>query len=135
VNEESVVLDTNIYISATFWEGIPYRIVQRAIRQGIRAFISQDILDEIGKVLGRDFGYSEKEVEQAISSFVLFTHRVEPKERISVIDEDPDDDRIVECALCAGASYIVNQDNHLLKLKEYRGVKILSPKQFLESRQ
>jgi uncharacterized protein len=134
VNEDHVVLDTNIYISAIFWKGMPHTIVQLAIKQEILAFISQDILDEIGKVLGRDFEYSKTEIKQAIDSLALFTHSVETTERILVVKDDPDDDRIVECAISAGASCIVSQDNHLLKLKEYRGVKILSPKQFLESR-
>ena len=135
MNKDCVVLDTNIYISATFWEGMPYRIVQLAAKQEILAFISKDIFDEIEEVLGRDFGRSKQEIDNVIGSFALFTHAVEPAERVSMIKDDPDDDRILECALSAQASCIVSQDNHLLKLKEYRGIKILTPKQFLESRQ
>jgi len=131
VNKDYVVLDTNI--SATFWQGMPYRIVQLALKQEILAFISQDIFNEIRRVLERDFGRSKPEIDRAIDSFALFTHSVEPKDRVSVIKDDPDDDRILECALASGAFCIVSQDNHLLNLKEFRGIKILSPKQFLQS--
>ncbi|HLD86637.1 MAG TPA: putative toxin-antitoxin system toxin component, PIN family [Candidatus Nanoarchaeia archaeon] len=133
MNKDYVVLDTNIYISATFWQGMPYRIVQLALKQEILAFISQDIFNEIRRVLERDFGRSKPEIDRAIDSFALFTHSVEPKDRVSVIKDDPDDDRILECALASGAFCIVSQDNHLLNLKEFRGIKILSPKQFLQS--
>ena len=133
MNKDYVVLDTNIYISATFWQGMPYRIVQLALKQEILAFISQDIFNEIRRVLERDFGRSKPEIDRAIDSFALFTHSVEPKDRVSVIKDDPDDDRILECALASGAFCIVIQDNHLLNLKEFRGIKNLSPKQFLQS--
>lgn len=50
-----VVLDTNIFISSVFWEGASYAIVKKAISQEIIVFISNDIIEELRKVLARDF--------------------------------------------------------------------------------
>lgn len=50
---------------------------------------------------------------------------------LAVIEKDPSDNRYLECAVATGASYIVTGDPHLLKLKEYRGVVILKPAEFL----
>lgn len=126
-----VVLDTNIFISATFWEGQPYIIVKKALNQEIIVFISQDIIEEIRKVLVRDFSLSVKEISKIIDAFILFTHLVEPKEKVNVVIEDSSDDRIIECALACNAKYIISQDKHLLKLQKYKGIKIITPKEFL----
>ena len=62
----------------------------------------------------------------------MFLHVVEPKEEIKFIKEDPKDNIILECALAAKAGYIVSGDKHLLKLKEYKGIKIMSAREFLD---
>jgi predicted nucleic acid-binding protein len=50
-----------------------------------------------------------------------------------VIAEDPDDNRVLECAVKGGAELIVSGDRHLLKLAQYRGIAIVTVRQFLES--
>jgi putative PIN family toxin of toxin-antitoxin system len=127
-----VVVDTNIFISATFWEGQPYAVVKKALNQEIVVFISQDIINEIKRVLVRDFSLSTKEINKIIDSFILFTHLVKPKEKINVVIEDPSDNRIIECAITCNAKHIITQDKHLLKLKEFKGIKIITPKDFLD---
>ena len=130
VDKQIAVLDANIYISATFWDGNPYHIVKKAIDQKFIAFISDDILKEIRRALSRDFLLEKPEIEDIADSIVLFTNLIIPKEKVSVVKDDPDDDRILECALACNAKYIVTQDNHLLKLKEFKGIKILNPEEF-----
>jgi predicted nucleic acid-binding protein len=51
--------------------------------------------------------------------------------RLSVIREDPDDDRYLECAVEGHAEYIVSGDRHLLALGTYRDIAIMSPRVFL----
>jgi predicted nucleic acid-binding protein len=51
---------------------------------------------------------------------------------LSVVERDKSDDRILECALEAKADYIISGDSHLLSLKEYQGIRILSPADFLQ---
>jgi hypothetical protein len=48
-----------------------------------------------------------------------------------VIGDDPEDNRVLECAVTAGASFIISEDKHLLALKEYQGIVVLSPSTFL----
>lgn len=127
-----VVLDTNIFISAVFWEGKPYILVKKAINQEIIVFISNYIIDEIRKVLVRDFNLEKQEIEDIVNAVLYFTHLIEPKESVTVIKDDPKDDKILDCAVACNADFIVSQDNHLLKLKEFRGIKIVTPKDFLE---
>ena len=132
MNKYTVVLDTNIYVSATFWSGKPYLVVQKAVEQEIIVFTSHDIVTELKKVLARDFNLQKEDIKEAVDAVLLFTHLIEPKEKVSVIKEDPDDNKILECALACRADFIVTQDNHLLKLKEFQGIKILTAKEFLD---
>jgi putative PIN family toxin of toxin-antitoxin system len=126
-----VVLDTNIFISAVFWESSPYEIVKKAISQEIIVFISDDIIEEIKEVLARDFSLEKQEIDDIIDSFVYFTHFIEPREKVEVVKEDPDDNRILECSAACGAKFIISYNKHLLKLKEFRGAKIMLPGEFL----
>jgi predicted nucleic acid-binding protein len=57
---------------------------------------------------------------------------VEPKVIERVISDDPKDDAILACAVEGRANYIVSGDEHLLKLREHRGIKILTPREFVE---
>ena len=131
MNRPIVVLDTNIYISATFWSGEPYLVVQKAVMQEIIVFISREIVGELRKVLDRDFNIRKNDIEDAVKAVFSFTHLIEPKEKVLIIKDDPDDDMILECALACKADFIVTQDNHLLNFKEFCGVKIITPKEFL----
>jgi len=131
VNKLIVVLDTNIFISSVFWEASPYAIIQKAINQEIIVFISNDIIEEIKEVLGRDFSLEKQEIDDIVDSFVYFTHLVKPKEEVEVVKEDPDDNRILECSVACGAKFIITYNKHLLKLKKFRSAKIILPGEFL----
>ena len=53
---------------------------------------------------------------------------------LEAVEDDPDDDKILECAVAGNADYIVSGDSHLLDIEEHRGVEILSPDEFLSTR-
>ena len=55
---------------------------------------------------------------------------VEPTEKILIVKDDPKDNIFIETAVGGNVDYIVSQDNHLLKLKEFRGIKIVTPEEF-----
>lgn len=57
-----------------------------------------------------------------------------PRRTIDAIKEDPDDNRILECALEAGSEFIVTSDKDLLRLGEYASIRIVKPSQLLERR-
>ena len=56
---------------------------------------------------------------------------VEPKERINIVKDDPKDNIFIETAVAGNVDYIISQDNHLLKLKEFRGIKIITPEDLI----
>ena len=91
------------------------------------------ILDEIGGVLTRKFRWSATQVREARSAISEFTVAVHPREPVSLILEDEADNRILECALAAGADAIVTGDHHLLQLRHLRGVRITSPREYLDA--
>jgi putative PIN family toxin of toxin-antitoxin system len=126
-----VVLDTNIFISATFWKGKPYRIVRKAASREIRNYTSLDILAEFNRVLKRDFGVDDIHADQAVNTVLLFSTLVEPKIRHKAIKDDPDDNKIIDCGVAARADCIISQDKHLLNLKRFNNILILTPNDFL----
>jgi uncharacterized protein len=128
-----ITIDTNIIISALNFSGNPARILDMAEAGDIRLAISDDILSEVERVLLRPkFGWSQERIDTAILDLSGFTEHVRPTQRIDVVKEDPTDNRIVECAAAAGSEYLVSGDKHLLKVGQYRGIKIVTPADFLE---
>lgn len=130
-----VVCDTNIYISAfIFPGGVPDQVLELA-RQGlIELFTSPFILDEFRRVLREKFSLGASKNEELVERIQRLAMLVEPEIRISVIQEKDDDNRILECAVEAKADYLVTGDKkHLQPLREYAGIKICSPEEFLRS--
>lgn len=74
---------------------------------------------------------SDDQVAQVIVGFKEFAVLVEPKKNLEVIKDDPDDDKFIECAVAGEAIYIISSDAHLLELREYEDIRILSPTVFL----
>ena len=86
-----------------------------------------EILNEYQKILKRDFGFNEEEIEEIIEKILTFATRVEPREKVKAVEDDPDDNAIIECALESKSKYIITYDTHLLKIKEYKGIIIIKP--------
>jgi putative PIN family toxin of toxin-antitoxin system len=126
-----VVLDTNVYISAFVFGGRPREILRRAIWGQVALFISRSILDEIETVLVEKFRWAADRVALTVETIETLATMTQPSERIHQIKEDPDDDRILECAIAVKAEAIVSGDNHLRQLGDFRGIPILSPAEFL----
>jgi uncharacterized protein len=87
--------------------------------------VSDAILDEVAKVLRREkFGWDEEEIRRSLLQISHFAKHVDPKQRINVIAEDPTDDRVLGYAVASGWEYLISGDKHLLKVGQYRGIKI-----------
>ena len=123
------VLDTNVLVSALISTmGNPALLLDKA-GKNYTLFISKDILTELEAVISRDkFGFTEEEVNTIIEAIISFSEVINPEIKLDVIKSDPDDNKILECAVACGASYIVSGDRHLLELKEYDKIKIITPK-------
>jgi putative PIN family toxin of toxin-antitoxin system len=128
-----VVIDTNIYISAIFWGGKPREVIDLGRDKKVQIFTSPDIEDEISEKLRVKFNLPGSEVNQILFDFSTFTFPIIVKEKYQVVSKDPDDDKFVECAMQCHADFIVTGDYHLLDIKEYSGIKILSASEFLNT--
>lgn len=132
-----IVVDTNILVSATFWTGIPFRIIECAEENLFELLLSKAIIDEFIEVLNYK-EIQEKvrgrhlEMTHTIEKLISIASIVEPREKIKAVKDDPDDDKVIECAVEGKADYIVSRDKHLLRLKEFRGIKIASPEEFVK---
>lgn len=132
-----VILDTNVLISATFWNGDSNRILEKAEQKEFELVISKEILDEFIGVLSykeiqdkiRD---KNLEMNRTVEKVVSIATIVEPHKKFSVITVDPSDDKFLDCAFEAKAQFIVSQDKHLLKLNEFEGIRIITPSEFLK---
>jgi len=127
-----IVIDTNVYISAIFWGGKPREVLELGRNGRISIFTSSEIQFEIERKLKTKFGIDEQEVAQILLDYSMFTLPIKPLKKISVVKEDPDDDKFLECALAAKAGYIVSGDKHLLDLRNHQGIQIMKVAKFLE---
>ena len=132
-----ITVDTNVLISSTFWNGASEKIIKKVEEKEIELVLSGEIIKEFSRVLG----YKEiqdkiknknLEMKRDIEKVISISTIVEPQQEFNIIKEDRDDNTILECAFEGNVSYIISQDNHLLRLKEFREIKIVNPEEFLK---
>ena len=126
-----VVADTNVYISALIFHGLPEEILALAQSGAFSLYISPAIQQELSSVLARKFGWDQQRLRDALSFLTEFVRVVIPKAVVTVIAGDEPDNRILECALEARAHVILTGDRHLLRLKNFQGTNILGLRDFL----
>jgi len=134
VNVFRVVADTNVYISALNFAGTADEVLALGRAGAIAVFISQPILDEVERVLIRKFKWTAPRVREAARAILDFAVLVNPIESVNLVHDDEPDNRIIECAIAAGADAIVTGDQHLLKLRSFRNILIMARREFLSSR-
>ncbi|MFW5983596.1 MAG: putative toxin-antitoxin system toxin component, PIN family [Halobacteria archaeon] len=126
-----IVLDTNVYVSATLSKGNPYYVLDSAERGETDLYISPFILHEIEDVLDRDkIPFEEEDTERFVDKVLTIATVVTPDDKPDVVEDDPSDNRILACALEADADYIVSGDRHLFELGGYEGIEIMEPTEF-----
>ena len=128
-----VVLDTNIIISAILFGGKPEEVIKLALAGKINLLISYDIIAETVFILRNKFKWSNYQVREVDLMLRDNAILVVPLKRLSVVDEDDADNRILECALEGKANYIISGDKkHLLRLESFKGIPIISADLFLK---
>ena len=128
----AVAADTNVIVSALLWEGNESKIIGLVEEGKIKLLTSVTLLNELKKVLMyKRFGLDEKTVDDNVKYVLTISEIISPKRSLRVIREDPADDKVLECALEGKARYIVSGDKHLLRLKEFRGIKVIRAKELL----
>lgn len=127
-----ITADTNILVSAVIAEGNEYRLLRLAGEGKVKLVLSLAILKELRDVLSRSkFGFSGEQQESIIHHIVSICELVVPQRKVSVIADD-EDNRILECALAGKADYIVSGDKHLLNLKTFQEIPIMTTREFLK---
>ncbi len=127
-----VTADTNIYVSAVNFGGLPLRFLELAVENQFELACSIGILEEITRVLALKFAWPAEDVQrlELLIRSICSPLRV-PGQKLSVIADDPADNIVLECALDANSHYIVSGDKHLLKVGTYGQMKILKVADFL----
>jgi len=120
------VLDTNILISAfVFPGGAPEAVYRAALEGRLEIVTSPPLLAELGRVLGDKFGWEGAMAEAAVAQVARIARVVRPRSAVSVVEQDPADDRILEAAAEGAADVIVSGDRHLLQLRRWREIRIV----------
>ena len=127
-----VTLDTNIYISALEFGGVCARLLGMARVGLVRIDVSDPILDEVVMVLRDDFHWEGYRLHFVRPQLAKLGRLVVPSKSVSVVKEDPDDNRILECAAEAGSDFVITHDKDLLRLKKYAGIGIIRAAEFLQ---
>jgi putative PIN family toxin of toxin-antitoxin system len=128
-----IVLDTNVLVSALVFGGVPREVLTLVMAGRVICSLSLPILDELRDVLQRPkFGLSLEQAVAIVEELSEICTIVSPTETLQVIDADPADNRILECAIKAKATFIVSGDSHLLALAAHEGIWILRPSEFLQ---
>jgi len=126
----AVTFDTNVLLSATLWDGsVAQKLLFDLIRQNVQIYSTLEILSEYQEVLKRDFDFSDEEIKEILEKVLAFATLVSPTLRINIVKDDPDDDKIIECALESNSRYIITYDKHLLNIREYQGIRIIRPEE------
>lgn len=132
-----IVADTNVIISGLLWTGAPHEIFKLAEDKLITIFSSFPIIEETSEVLGRRKFIPRIEKlnttrEELIESLINAIEIVQPLETVKLINADPDDNQILECALAAPVEFIISGDPHLLMLKRFKNISIITPQKFIQ---
>lgn len=128
-----VVFDTNVLISALGRDAKPEACLEQVLHDQVEGYISPAILDELTRVMEYPrFEFTDDEKQSFLELILASFHLVAPAISLDVIAADPDDDKILECAIASNADYIVSGDSHLQELGSYRTVDIVNPAEFLD---
>lgn len=131
-----VVFDTNVWISIFMEKRLRDEFLR--VKENLSVYISEDIALEISKVLQypkiseviRETGMHERDLLRILK---VNSITVEPNVKSNAVAKDAEDNKIIECALAAGADVIVSGDKHLLELGKFKKTKILTPRAFFDS--
>lgn len=131
-----LVLDTNVWLSGVFWEGEAYKLIRTIGSKEIEIVVTKKILVEIVEVLNKEAKFQrfvkDKKVaiEDLVRTILSMSKLIVSKSKLNVIKEHSSDNKILESAVDGKVNYLVSYDKHLLKLKQYKKIKIFEPAEF-----
>ena len=126
-----VVFDTNILFSGLGWRGKAHQCLMAAREGIVESVTCQEILAELEAVLRLKRNMPEDDIVEAVNEILLFSRVVQIANTLTGVVSDPEDHKVLECAVVGGASHIVTGDRrHLLPLGSYQGIAIVSAADF-----
>lgn len=128
---KTVVLDTNVYLSAIIFGGNPRHILDLIIEKKIISYISPAILLEISNKLEKKFKWKKEQIKIIIKTLASSGTIVYPNKKIFIVKKDKNDNKIIETAVEAKAEFIVTGDNHLLEINKYKNIRIVTSAEFI----
>ncbi len=126
------VPDTNVLVAAMLSNGPSRKMLRLAASKEIQLVSSPELMQELAKVLKRDFGYTEEMCQNALNGLAGILALTEPQIRLDVVKKDPTDNKLLECAKAAKAGYIASYDRHLLEIRQFENTKIATPEAILK---
>ena len=129
-----VVLDTNVLVSSLLWGGAPEKAADLAAAGRFQAITSPDLLVELAEALSK-LGLPAADVVFAVVDLLSYAEVVQPTGGAGALDthvRDPSDAKVLACALAGRAAYVVTGDKDLLVLDRTCGVRIVTPRAFVE---
>ena len=128
-----VVADTNVLISALMFGGLPGRFLDLALGRRFTLLTSNALLDELDEKLRGKFAVSERDALSIRAKLEASASAVDPDFELTAVPGDPDDNRVLECAVAGKADFVVSGDRHLLRLGDYEETAIVTVRQFMEA--
>ena len=129
-----IVLDSNIFVSSFYWAGNPRKVFDRVTNGLDELYITDDILREIISVMSeKKFDTCFDEIREYVRIIESYSIKLSSNDIPEKISRDKDDNKILQCGFDGNVDFIITGDNDLLVLKEYKKIKIVKPKEFLES--
>lgn len=128
-----ITADTNTLISATITKGNEFELLRLAKLRKIELILSPHILKEFREIISRSkFGFSQEQIINSFKQIISISTIIMPSNKINIIKDDPEDNRVLECAEAGKVNYIVSGDDHLLKFKKYKDINIVRTKFILD---
>jgi uncharacterized protein len=127
------VADTNVLISGLLFGGLPRTFINHGTANGFTLVTSEELLDELSETLANKFHFDGTDTMLFLERIRQIAQIARPHFRLDAVPDDPDDNRVLECAVAGGAEFIVSGDKHLLRLGSYEGIVIVTVRQFLQT--
>ena len=128
-----IVVDTNVLISGAFFSGVPSKIIDACVGGNFKLVLTTEIIEEYRRV-GEVFTKKRPNVdfERFLGILISKAVFVEPAHVDPDICRDSDDVKFLECALASNSKYLVSGDKDLLVIKDFSGVTIYTPREFVD---
>jgi putative PIN family toxin of toxin-antitoxin system len=130
-----IVADTNVLISSFVRKGKPHELILRIDGVDVRLISSNPLMAELTSILAEEriAKYVTKEDGERFLTYVgRRTTLVKIRSNFRVVKEDPKDDIVLNTAYSGKADHVVSGDKHLIPLKEFKGIGIVTVSEMLD---